>query len=152
MPSETRDPQDDTGRLEGLALDVARERRPTEQRVGHLEKRADKTDDKIDTIDEKVDRLELTVTAGFATVTAKLETLPGVITLLREELAANRQDKHTVLKQTLDISGYDAKARADSTIIATTGKWKTISAFVGGLVGAGGVLTAIIALLASGKC
>jgi len=147
-----------TDQYEGEELDRIRSRRPTDQRVGHIEKKFDKLEDtvsnldkKVDSVDDSVTEVRIAVARVEATLTTELKSTSTAIRLLEGELKANRENKHTIVQQTLDISQTEAKGKTESLIIATKGKWQAIIAVVSGVFSVS-VLSAFIALLASGKC
>lgn len=122
-----------TGRFEGEELELARARRPTEERIARLEQ-------KHDSLDEKVDRIDVAV-AGIA---GQMEIVPALIESLRDELKASRENEHVVLKQTLDIGKHEATARIDTQMLATKAKWKIIAGIF-----STATITAVITALAS---
>jgi hypothetical protein len=147
-----------TDQYEGEELERIRSRRPTDQRIGHIEKKFDKLEErvegiekKIDGVDDSVTEVRIAVARVEATLTSELKSTSTAIRLLEGELKANRENKHMIVQQTLDISQTEAKGKTERLIIATKGKWKAIVAVVSGVFSVS-VLSAIIALLASGKC
>jgi outer membrane murein-binding lipoprotein Lpp len=123
---EVRFPEEEiTGKLQGEELAQARERRPTDERIGRLEQKHDQLASEVGG-----------VRVAVATMAGKLEVLPELVKVVKDsaERAADRE--HVRFTAQVDID----KAQAEDVIDARRVRRRAVAKVVAGMLGGAGFI------------
>jgi len=134
---EVRFPEEEiTGRLQGEELAQARERRPTDERIGRLEQKHDQLANEVGG-----------VRVAVATMAGKLEVLPELVKVVKDvaERAADREHVRFTAQVDIDKAQAEAqvnisKAQAEDVIDARRVRRRAIAKVVAGMLGGAGFI------------